>query len=87
MSCVITSDNKATFWLLLTYILTICRVVYFFCALKWFIYFEAVVKFGLWLAPGDSEEVATALSRALRNFIKRLGGYILTNFLNPNYQI
>ncbi|PON98052.1 Mediator complex, subunit Med [Trema orientale] len=30
-----------------------------------------VVKFGLWLAPGDSEEVATALSQALRNCIER----------------
>lgn len=30
-----------------------------------------VVKFGLWLAPGDSEEVAAALSQALRNCIER----------------
>ncbi|KAM6555029.1 hypothetical protein CsatB_015791 [Cannabis sativa] len=30
-----------------------------------------VVKSGVWLAPGDSEEVATALSQALRNCIER----------------
>ncbi|KAJ4977034.1 hypothetical protein NE237_002140 [Protea cynaroides] len=30
-----------------------------------------VVGSGLWLAPGDSEEVATALSQALRNCIER----------------
>ncbi|KAL5563620.1 hypothetical protein UlMin_033367 [Ulmus minor] len=30
-----------------------------------------VVKSGLWLAPGDSEEVAAALSQALRNRIER----------------
>lgn len=35
------------------------------------IYFEQVVAYGLWLAPGDSEEVAAALSQALRNCIER----------------
>lgn len=30
-----------------------------------------VVASGLWLAPGDSEEVAAALSQALRNCIER----------------
>lgn len=53
-------------------------IAYSFCALQCFysfIYFDAVVKSGVWLAPGDSEEVATALSQALRNCIERLGGY------------
>lgn len=31
-----------------------------------------VVASGLWLAPGDSEEAAAALSQALRNRIERL---------------
>jgi len=31
-----------------------------------------VVGTGLWLAPGDSEEVAAALSQALRNSLERL---------------
>lgn len=31
-----------------------------------------VLASGLWLAPGDSEEVAAALSQALRNCIERL---------------
>lgn len=35
------------------------------------IYFEEVVASGLWMSPGDSEEVATALSQALRNRIER----------------
>lgn len=35
------------------------------------IYFVEVVASGLWLAPGDSEEVAAALSQALRNRIER----------------
>jgi len=33
--------------------------------------FIKVVASGLWLAPGDSEEVAAALSQALRNRIER----------------
>lgn len=33
--------------------------------------FNEVVASGLWLAPGDSEEVAAALSQALRNRIER----------------
>lgn len=33
--------------------------------------FNEVVASGLWLAPGDSEEVAAALSQALRNCIER----------------
>lgn len=32
----------------------------------------AVLASGLWVAPGDSEEVAAALSQALRNCIERL---------------
>lgn len=32
-----------------------------------------VVSSGLWLSPGDSEEVAAALSQALRNCIERFG--------------
>ncbi|CAJ1847744.1 unnamed protein product, partial [Sphenostylis stenocarpa] len=38
-----------------------------------------VVASGLWLAPGDSEEVAAALSQALRNCIERalLGLYYM----------
>lgn len=37
------------------------------------LYFVVVVlASGLWLAPGDSEEVAAALSQALRNCIERL---------------
>lgn len=31
----------------------------------------AVLASGVWLAPGDSEEVASALSQALRNRIER----------------
>jgi hypothetical protein len=31
-----------------------------------------VVATGIWSAPGDSEEVAVALSQALRNRIERL---------------
>lgn len=34
------------------------------------ILFEVVAS-GIWLAPGDSEEVAAALSQALRNRIER----------------
>lgn len=37
-----------------------------------------VVASGLWLAPGDSEEVAAALSQALRNCIERLVSFQLT---------
>lgn len=33
-----------------------------------------VLTSGMWLAPGDSEEVAAALSQALRNCIERLYG-------------
>lgn len=40
--------------------------------------FNEVVASGLWLAPGDSEEVASALSQALRNCIER-------SPLPPNY--
>lgn len=43
--------------------------------------FEEVVKFGLWLAPGDSEEVAAALSQALRNCIERL---LFIHLWNPS---
>lgn len=32
---------------------------------------DEVVASGLWVAPGDSEEVAAALSQALRNCIER----------------
>ena len=39
--------------------------------LVFFFYFIEVVASGLWLAPGDSEEVAAALSQALRNCIER----------------
>lgn len=31
-----------------------------------------VLASGLWVAPGDSEEVAAAISQALRNCIERL---------------
>lgn len=34
-------------------------------------FFSEVVASGLWVAPGDSEEVAAALSQALRNCIER----------------
>lgn len=37
-----------------------------------FICFLEVVASGVWLAPGDSEEVAAAFSQALRNCIERL---------------
>jgi hypothetical protein len=30
-----------------------------------------VVASGVWVAPGDSEEVAAALSQSLRNYIER----------------
>ena len=30
-----------------------------------------VVASGIWVAPGDSEEVAAALSQSLRNYIER----------------
>lgn len=56
--------------------------------------FCEVVASGLWLAPGDSEEVAAALSQALRNCIERFvfiffldlenkfeHGYILTCYI------
>lgn len=33
--------------------------------------FTIVVASGLWISPGDSEEVAAALSQALRNCIER----------------
>lgn len=33
--------------------------------------FCKVIASGIWLAPGDSEEVAAALSQALRNRIER----------------
>lgn len=33
--------------------------------------FEEVVASGVWISPGDSEEVATALSQSLRNRIER----------------
>jgi mediator of RNA polymerase II transcription subunit 13 len=33
--------------------------------------FRKVIASGIWLAPGDSEEVAAALSQALRNRIER----------------
>ncbi|XP_008807938.3 mediator of RNA polymerase II transcription subunit 13 isoform X1 [Phoenix dactylifera] len=40
-----------------------------------------VVGSGLWLAPGDSEEVALALSQALRNYIERaLRGFSYVRF-------
>lgn len=40
-----------------------------------------VVGSGLWLAPGDSEEVALALSQALRNSIERaLRGFLYVRF-------
>ncbi|KAK3030497.1 hypothetical protein RJ639_038803 [Escallonia herrerae] len=35
-----------------------------------------VLASGLWLAPGDSEEVATALSQALMNCIERLISFV-----------
>ncbi|EXC34514.1 hypothetical protein L484_019111 [Morus notabilis] len=45
--------------------------IFMLCIENVLICFEEVVKFGLWLAPGDSEEVAAALSQALRNCIER----------------
>lgn len=42
--------------------------------------FSAVVASGLWVAPGDSEEVAAALSQALRNCIER---FVFNYFLDP----
>ena len=39
-----------------------------------------VVASGIWLAPGESEEVAAALSQALRNRIERS---LIIHF--PNY--
>jgi len=39
--------------------------------LTWESFFDEVVASGLWVAPGDSEEVAAALSQALRNCVER----------------
>ncbi|KAJ6961182.1 mediator of RNA polymerase II transcription subunit 13-like [Populus alba x Populus x berolinensis] len=40
-----------------------------------------VVASGIWVAPGDSEEVAAALSQSLRNYIERaLAGYSYMRF-------
>ncbi|KAF9688587.1 hypothetical protein SADUNF_Sadunf01G0003800 [Salix dunnii] len=40
-----------------------------------------VVASGIWVAPGDSEEVATALSQSLRNYIERaLAGHSYMRF-------
>lgn len=35
-------------------------------------YFISVLASGTWVSPGDSEEVASAISQALRNCIERL---------------
>lgn len=42
-------------------------------------FFTIVVASGLWISPGDSEEVAAALSQALRNCIER--SFSLTHWL------
>jgi len=38
-----------------------------------FVHLLIVVASGLWVSPGDSEEVATALSQALKNRLERFG--------------
>lgn len=40
-----------------------------------FVYIQVVAS-GLWLAPGDSEEVAAALSQALRSRIERFLSFL-----------
>ena len=35
------------------------------------LFFSVVASNGLWVAPGNSEEVAAALSQALRNSLER----------------
>lgn len=42
-------------------------------------FFTIVVASGMWTSPGDSEEIAAALSQALRNCIER--SFILTHLL------
>jgi len=49
-------------------------------SLHWILFL--VVASGLWLAPGDSEEVAAALSQALRNRIERF--FISSQYVKVN---
>ena len=46
-----------------------------------FVYIQVVAS-GLWLAPGDSEEVAAALSQALRSCIERF--FLFSQYLKVN---
>lgn len=47
------------------------QLLYIWCLCFIPLMFSPVVASGLWVAPGDSEEVAAALSQALRNCIER----------------
>lgn len=45
-----------------------------------FLFCLIVVGSGIWLAPGDSEEVGVALAQALRNSLERFF-FILASFV------